>query len=187
MASEPRGRATVADLHRVEGKAELINGEILRLGPAGALPALAAMEIACRLRDHAEATGLGEAYTSTLAYVFPRLRSGRESFCPDASYHVGPFPENPMDFIPAAPTFAVEVRGLEDYAEGSETAMAAKRADYFEAGTLAVWDVDVLARTVAVYRADAPTTPAVYRRGDVAEAEPAVPGWRMAVSAIFGE
>ena len=182
MASEPQGRATIADLHRVEGKAELIDGEIIRLGPARALPALAAMEISCSLRDHAEATGRGEAYTSTLAYVFPRLRSGRESFCPDASYHVGPFPDNPMDFIRVAPTFAVEVRDLEDYAEGSEAAM---RADYVEAGTLAVWDVDVLAKTVAVYRADTPTTPVVYRRGDVAEAEPAVPGWRMAVAAIF--
>ena len=29
--------------------------------------------------------------------------------------------------------------------------MAAKRADYFAAGTLVVWDVDPLAETVAVY------------------------------------
>ena len=63
--------------------------------------------------------------------------------------------------------------------------MAAKRADYFAAGTLAVWDVDPEAETVAVYRAETPTSPVVYRRGEVAEAEPAVPGWRLAVDAIF--
>ena len=63
--------------------------------------------------------------------------------------------------------------------------MAAKRADYFEAGTLVVWDVDPEAETVAVYRADAPTTPVIYGRGQEAEAEPAVPGWRMAVDRIF--
>ena len=64
--------------------------------------------------------------------------------------------------------------------------MAAKRADYFAAGTLVVWDVDPVAETVAVYRADAPTQPVVYRRGDVAEAESAVPGWRMAVAEMLG-
>lgn len=64
--------------------------------------------------------------------------------------------------------------------------MAAKRADYFAAGTLVVWDVDVLeAQTVAVYRAAAPATPAVYRRGELAEAEPALPGWTMAVNDLF--
>ena len=60
------------------------------------------------------------------------------------------------------------------------------RPTIFEAGTLVVWDVDPEAETVAVYRADAPTSPTIYRRGEVAEAEPAVPGWRMAVDAIFG-
>ena len=49
-----------------------------------------------------------------------------------------------------------------------------------------MWDVDPLAETVAVYRADAPLQPVVYRRGDIAETEPAVPGWRMAVAEMFG-
>lgn len=62
---------------------------------------------------------------------------------------------------------------------------AAKRDDYFTAGTLVVWDVDPLAETVTVYRWDNPSQPIVYRRGDIADAEPAVPGWRMAVDDIF--
>ena len=38
--------------------------------------------------------------------------------------------------------------------------MAQKRADYFAAGTLVVWDVDLLADDVVrVYRADAPDSP----------------------------
>jgi hypothetical protein len=41
-----------------------------------------------------------------------------------------------------------------------------------------VWDVDPVAETIAVYRADAPIQPVVYWRGEVAEAEPAVPGWQ---------
>ena len=64
--------------------------------------------------------------------------------------------------------------------------MAAKRADYFEAGTLVVWDVDLLSPDVVkVYRTGDPMNPTVYRRGQVAEAEPAVPGWTMAVDEMF--
>lgn len=36
-----------------------------------------------------------------------------------------------------------------------------------------------------VYRASDPDHPTLYRRGDMAEAEPAVLGWRMAVNALF--
>ncbi len=67
----------------------------------------------------------------------------------------------------------------------SEAELAAKRPDYFQAGTLVVWDVDPVARTVAVYRADQPTRPMVYKQGQVADAEPAVPEWRLAVDDVF--
>jgi Uma2 family endonuclease len=90
-----------------------------------------------------------------------------------------------MRFIEGAPTFAVEVRSEQDYDGSAEADLAAKRDDYFQAGTLVVWDVDPLARTVAVYRADRPTQPMVYGWGEVADAEPAVPGWRIAVNDIF--
>ena len=65
-------------------------------------------------------------------------------------------------------------------------AIAAKRADYFAAGTLVVWDVDMLSpHVVRVYRASDPQNPKVYSRGDVAEAEPAVPGWTLPVDDLF--
>lgn len=61
-----------------------------------------------------------------------------------------------------------------------------KRRDYFAAGTQVVWDVDVLrTETVNVYRASEPNKPTVYRRGEAAEAEPAVPGWTMPVNDLF--
>lgn len=64
--------------------------------------------------------------------------------------------------------------------------MAKKRADYFRAGTLVVWDVDLLSNNVVtVYRYTDPNTPTHYRRGDLAEAEPAVPGWKMPVDDLF--
>jgi Uma2 family endonuclease len=65
--------------------------------------------------------------------------------------------------------------------------MAAKRDDYFAAGTQVVWDVDPEAETVAGYRAADLAHPVVFRQGETADAEPAVPGWRMTVDDIFAE
>ena len=49
-----------------------------------------------------------------------------------------------------------------------------------------MWDVDTLgADVVRVYRADRPNVPDVFRRGETADAEPAVPGWRFAVDELF--
>jgi hypothetical protein len=64
----------------------------------------------------------------------------------------------------------------------AEQGLTQKRADYFATGTLVVWDVDLLSQDIVrVYRADNPDHPTIYRWGQVAEAEPAVPGWRMPV------
>ena len=55
--------------------------------------------------------------------------------------------------------FAAEVRSDCDYGTKAERAMADKRADYFAAGTLVVWDVDVLKdEIVRVYRASDPAS-----------------------------
>ncbi len=46
--------------------------------------------------------------------------------------------------------------------------------------------MDLLSEEVVrVYRCDSPESPAVYSRGDRAEAEPAAPGWSMAVNDLF--
>jgi Uma2 family endonuclease len=108
----------------------------------------------------------------------------RESFSPDAAFYVGP--RTGGRFLEGAPVFAVEVRSEGDYGAVAERDMAQKRADYFAAGTLAVWDVDVLREEVVrVYRASDAENPTIYRRSEMAEAEPAVPGWTMPVSGIF--
>jgi Uma2 family endonuclease len=185
MASITRGRATIDDLYRVEGKAELIGGRIVESMASGDLPTDVAAEIFVRLRDYAKHTGIGVAKADGAGYVVPELLSGRESFQPDASYYVGPRPVNRMRFIEGSPTFAVEVRSENDYGPAAETEIALKRADYFEAGTLVVWDVDPVAEQIHVYRTDNPTHPVTYQRGDIADAEPAVPGWRVAVDDIF--
>lgn len=177
--------ATLEDLARVDGKAELIGGRIVHLMATGRRPNRIASRIFRSLDDYAEASGCGEAYTDNMGFVVAPLSSGRQSFSPDAAYYAGPFPPDPMRFIDGPPTFALEVRSEQDYGEAAEAATAAKRGDYFEAGTLAVWDVDPLAECVRVDRSDSADLAAVFVRGQQADAEPAVAGWKMAVDDIF--
>jgi Uma2 family endonuclease len=165
MASVGQKRATLEDLYRTAGQAELIGGRIIEYMAAGWRPNRVASAIFGSLAAFAAISGRGEAYTGTLAYAIPELPSGRESFSPDASYYDGPFPDNPMRFIEGAPTFAAEVRSENDYGPAAEAEMAAKRADYFLAGTLVAWDVDPLADLIHVYRAEDPSRSTTYRRG----------------------
>jgi Uma2 family endonuclease len=179
-----RTRATIEDLYLVPGdvKAELVNGEIVLMSPTGRLPGYASDEIFVSLRQHARLLGKGLAVGDNKGFRVSLPH--RESFSPDAAYYVGPY--TGMKFFEGAPLFAVEVRSEGDYGPAAEKALAAKRADYSAAGTVVVWDVDMLSDDVVrVYRASDPTAPTIYRRGDLAEAEPAVPGWQMPVDDLF--
>jgi Uma2 family endonuclease len=178
-------RATVDDLYRTPGKAELIGGRIIPLMVTGRRPNCVAARIFRSLDDYAQVHSVGEAYTDNMGFTVPELPSGRESFSPDASYYAGSFPANDMRFIEGPPTFAAEVRSENDYGEAAEADMAAKRSDYFAAGTLVVWDVDPINDVITCYRAADPANPAIFRRGDVADAEPAVPGWRVATDELL--
>src|SRR5947208_491617 len=83
------------------------------------------------------------------------------SFAPDVAFVIERPPRD--QFITGAPIFAGEVRSKDDYGRAAERAMAAKRGEYFAAGTLVVWDVDVLKEhVIRVYRAAAPSTPTIY-------------------------
>ena len=185
MATVQSKRATVSDLYRTPEKAELIGGRIVFLMATGRKPNRVAGRIFRSLDDFDEQTGAGEAYTDNMGYIVPMLPSGRESFSPDASNYSGPFPKNAMRFIEGPPYFAAEVRSENDYGPAAEAERADKRADYFQAGTLVVWDVDTVAELIHVCRASDPEHPVTFRRGEMADAEPAVPGWRVSVDWIF--
>jgi Uma2 family endonuclease len=176
-------RATPRDLHRAEGKAELINGEIVLMSPTGFRPSQVAMRIVLSLHAYSEATRTGSVFTDNVAFLADL--SHRGSFSPDAAFYTGPIPDDPMEFLPAPPDFAVEVRSKADYGSSAEKRLKAKRDDYFLAGTQVVWDVDPKRETVAVYRKAQPTKATVYRISQIAEAEPAVPAWRLPLKDIF--
>ena len=175
-------RATLEDLYATPGKAELVNGELVLMSPTGAMPGYAGDEIFASLRDYVRMTRFGRAVSDNKGFLTHLPH--RKSFSPDAAFYLGPLPG--MKFFPDVPVFAAEVRSENDYGPKAEEEMAAKRADYFAAGCQVVWDVDLLSEDVVrVYRADDPDTPTVYRRGETAEARPAVPGWTMPVDDLF--
>jgi Uma2 family endonuclease len=176
--------ATVGDLYRLphHQRAELVGDELVMRSPTGDLPSSAAGEIFVALRHYARRTGTGRAYTDNAAFLV-RLPH-RRSFSPDVAFYVGPRAGG--RFLEGAPRLAVEVRSESGYGPRAERSMAERRGDYFAAGTQVVWDVDVLReQRVLVYRAFDQEHPAIYRRGEIAEAEPALPGWRLAVGALF--
>ena len=181
IATDPTTEQLIADLYKIDGKAEIVDGRIVKMSPTGDMPSSAALAIVVSLRQHARQIG-GRAYSDNAAFLVRLLN--RKSFSPDASYYTGP--RTKMKFLQGAPVFAVEVRSEGDYGPAAEREMAAKRSDYFAAGTKVVWDVDLLSDDVVrVYRADAPEQPVVFCRGETAQAEPAVPGWTFPVDELF--
>jgi Uma2 family endonuclease len=176
--------ATIEDLYHVpgDGKAEIVNGELVLMSPTGDLPGSAALEIVVSLREYGRQSRLGRAYGDNVGFVVNL--PNRRSFSPDASFYIGP--RMGGKFLEGAPIFAVEVRSEGEYSRRAEREMAAKRADYFAAEALVVWDADVLRdEVVRKFTADNPDQPTVFSRGELADAEPALPDWTMAVDDLF--
>lgn len=147
--------ATIEDLYRVpeDGKAEIVNGELVLMSPTGGVPGRASGEIYISLHDYERRVGGGYAFPDNVGFIVNL--PNRRSFSPDAAFYKGELGGGL--FLEGAPVFAVEVRSEEDYGPTAATRMAAKRADYFAAGTIVVWDVDVLReKLVRVYHPQRP-------------------------------
>lgn len=178
--------ATVEDLYNAPDdgyKYELVNGELKRMPPTGELPGKIASRIATALEAYEEQTGYGVGYADGPGYLVNLPH--RHSISPDASFTRSFDPAN-MGFIKGFPIFAVEVRSQSDYSPTRNREYAEKRGDYFAIGTEVVWDVAPVKRTVTKYTRgqDAPVTWGAGADAD-ADAEPALPGWRMPVARLF--
>ncbi|MDQ2807430.1 MAG: Uma2 family endonuclease, partial [Chloroflexota bacterium] len=149
----------VEDLYRVPDgqKAEIIAGKVVLMSPTGRMPSYAAKRIVRSLDDYSDLTGMGEAVQDNAGFLVNLPQ--RRSFSPDAAFYTGSDTPDSMRFFADAPIFAIEVRSEGDYGP-AEQAMAAKRRDYFAAGTHVVWEVDLLGLDIVrVYRAERPDQP----------------------------
>lgn len=82
-------RATIEDLHRVpeHGKAEIVDGELVRMSSTGEQPGRAAGAIYVSLRAF-ERQGSGRAYPDNVGFRVDL--PNRDSFSPDAAFYRGP-------------------------------------------------------------------------------------------------
>src|SRR5881397_1460657 len=111
MQPTTQAPATIDDLYKVDGKAELIGGRIVHYMASGFRPSRVALRIATRLDLYSTQAGSGVAFGDGIGFALdPPLSNGRQSFSPDAAYYTGPLPSNEMRFIEGTPTLAVEVR-----------------------------------------------------------------------------
>src|ERR1700720_2850568 len=125
-------RAKIKDLYALphDFKAEIVNGEIILMSPTGDMPGRAGGSIYVSLRQH-EGKTPGRAYPDNVGFRVNLPNRG--SFSPGVAWNIGP--STGMKFLDGAPVFAVEVRSEYDYGPLAEQLMAAKRDDYFAAGT----------------------------------------------------
>lgn len=172
----------IEKLYQTDGKAEIVNGEIIEFMSTGDAPSSTAANIFFSLKLYHHQNKLGRAYTDNVGFLVNL--PNRKSFSPDASFYTGE--RAGMKFLQGAPVFAVEVRSENDYGTKAEEAIRQKRKDYFAAGTKVVWDVDLLSDDVIKsYSFDDLDNPKVFKRGEIADAEPALPDWQIAVDELF--
>jgi Uma2 family endonuclease len=153
----------IEELYRLPDnmKAEIIDGAIVPMSPTGGLPSRVGGLIFASLLAYERQAGQGKALPNHAGFIVNLPNRG--SFGPDASYYVG----QQLDefFVNGAPIFAAEVRSKNDYGPKAERAIRAK--------------------TITVYRAGQPDQPLTYGINDITEAEPALPGWRVAVNTLL--
>src|SRR5688572_9802444 len=127
--------ATIEDLYKVDGKAEIVNGEIVLMPPTGFLPSRASGAILFSLKNYERQIPDGYVIPDNAGFIVNL--PNRRSFSPDVAFYTSrPTGGKLME---GAPVFAVEVWSSGDYRPKLERRMAEKRADYFAAGTLVVW------------------------------------------------
>src|SRR5437667_10583669 len=103
-------QATIEDLYKVEGKAELVNGEIVEMPPAGDEPGRASLKVAANLLNYEQRTGIGPAYPhgTGLHVHLPHP----EALSPDAAYEIAP-PAR-IELLDGAPVFPAGDRSWND-------------------------------------------------------------------------
>jgi hypothetical protein len=179
-----KSQATIEDLYHVpeNGEAEILNGELRLMSPAGDLPGRAALRVAVSLDTQSRLTGAARAYGDNVGFTVNL--PNRQSFSPDAVFYVGP--RTGGKFLEGAFVFAVEVRSEGDYGPAAERDMAANASRLLRrrhrrrlgGGGAQIRNHDGVSseRSQQCHH---------LRRGEVAEAEPALPGWSMPVDDLF--
>ena len=161
-----------------EGRTELVQGEVVRMSPAGGLHGNIAWRIARRIGPVIDENRLGEIFIAEAGFILFRdpdtVRAPDLAFVRSERLPKGGLPEG---FFPGPPDLAVEVVSPGDrWSEIEE-----KVEDYLNAGTLEVWVVEPRKRLVQLCRGQERRV----LRGEEALSSPLLPGFSLSIAALF--
>lgn len=164
----------------LEGRYELIEGELVEMSPAGAPHGETGMTLGVQLWLSVNQQNLGKVYGPDTGFApFPGQETVRVPDVGFVSHDRLPPPDEQKGFLRLAPDLVVEVISPSD----RRSEIAAKVDMWLEAGVLLLWLVDPDARTVSVYHPGQPVR--LLHEDDVLGGEDVIPGFSLRVGEIF--
>ena len=171
--------ATIDDLLTIPGPAELIDGEIVTMSPAGNDHGAIESAFVALLHTWVRSRRLGRVYTGDTGFILDE----QTVFCPDASFVskarlVGVAGDH---FVAAIPELVVEVISPSD----RYSKVIAKAQRWLAAGAEQVWIADPATRSIEVLARVG--QPGHYRIGDRISGPPALDGFASDVAEFFAD
>ncbi len=163
-----------------DGRFDLLDGELIRMSPAGGRQGEIASVFVAALVAHARDRQPGKVYTAEASFML--ARDPDVVMAPDAAFVRAerlPPPEERIGFLRIAPDLAVEIISPSD----RRGAVRRKIAAYLAHGTPVVVAVEPRRRTVTVHRPG--QLPTVLHEGDVLSVEDVLPGFHLPVAELF--
>jgi Uma2 family endonuclease len=163
-----------------DARAELVQGEVVRMTPAGGEHGVVVLRIGARLLAFVEPRGLGAVCAAETGFLVARNPDTVRA--PDTAFisreRMGADPP-PKAFWPFAPDLAVEVVSPSERAEEIQERVR----DWFAGGARRVWLFYPSVRTVHVLRS--PTEVQILGLGEILSGEDVLPGFVCPLADLF--
>lgn len=160
-------------------RAELLQGELVEMTPAGGRHGQAALAVGTVLRTFVKQKGLGHVVSNDTGILTEK--NPDTVLAPDLAYWSRQrLPELPEGFVEVPPDLAVEVVSPGD----SQSYVHRKVLHYLEHGVALVWVVDPKTRTVTAYRSRQDVC--ILAEAEQITAGDVLPGFSARVDEFFG-
>ena len=193
----PPGTATVADMERVRRETdrlcEILDGTLVEKAVSW-FASQVAMELVGILQPwlkaHLDAEGRRRGYLAGPdgffrlegeAMVTPRLRAPDVSYLDRHRFPGGRFPRTGYPTV--SPDLVVEVL----FPSNTAGEMRQKRANFFAAGTVRIWQIDPIAETAEMFDPADPDAAVPVPADGTLDAGPALPGFAVRLADLFTE
>ena len=162
------------------GRFDLIQGEVLRMPPAGGAHGAMAFELGRIVGNFVVERQLGQVYAAETGFIIDL--DNRTVLAPDVAFVAAdrvPPMEEQRGFVPVLPDLAVEIVSPSDRMVN----VNAKVGEYLDAGVRLVWVVEPTRKTVTAYHADRSARLLIV--GDTLDAGDVLPGFSLPLTELF--